>query len=205
MAELDVQPKKKNPFIWIILILVLLALLLLFIRGCNTSDQKNNTLPGDTSGIVAATVTNWDSINFDVPDASYDEVTDKAIQVRGNSKYSIYTLGENVLFATDQSAIQTNGETQLKQISASLKKRYSGASIAIYGNTDSTGTASHNKELGAERAAAVKNWLVKQAGIAADKITIHSKGQSDPVASNETADGRQLNRSVQIVAMAVSK
>lgn len=201
MAELDVQPKKKSPILWIIGIIFILALLFFLIRGCNDNDNKriNET---DSTEVVATTVTDWDSIDFNSPTTSYEEVTDQGIEVRGNEKYSIYGLGENILFATNQSNIQSTAEQQLNQISTSLKKRFDGASIAVYGNTDSTGTAGHNKELGAQRAEAVKNWLVDNAGISADKISVHSRGESSAAATNTTGAGRQLNRNVQIVALA---
>jgi outer membrane protein OmpA-like peptidoglycan-associated protein len=204
MAELDVQPKKKSPILWIMLLIVILALSFFLLRGCNGNSVK----PGansDSTDVVATTVTSWDSVNFDAPPAEYEEVTDKSIEVRGNDRYTIYGLGENVLFATDKSDIQSSAESQLKQIASSLKRRYSGARIAIFGSTDSTGTASHNIELGAARANTVKNWLVANAGVQSDNITIHTKGESDATASNATQSGRKLNRSVQIVAMADTK
>lgn len=119
----------------------------------------------------------------------------------GHEKYSIYGLGENILFATDQSSIQSSAEQQLNQIAASLKKRFEGASIAVYGNTDATGSAGHNQELGAACAESVKRWLVEKAGIAAGKIYVRSRGESAAEASNATLKGRQLNRNVQIVAL----
>lgn len=201
MAEIDVQPKKKSPVLWIIGLIIILALLFFLLRGCN--DNANQQTKGtDSTAVVATTVTDWDSIDFNSPTTSYEEVTDQGIEVRGNDRYSIYGLGENVLFATDQSSIQSGAEQQLNQISASLKKRFDGASIAVYGNTDSTGTAGHNAALGAQRAEAVKNWLVEKAGISADKISVHSRGESSAAATNETGEGRQLNRNVQIVAIA---
>lgn len=201
MAELDVQPKKKSPIIWILVVIAILALLFFLARGCGDSaDRKTDTT--DTSEVIATTVMDWDSIDFNSPTASYEEVTDKVIELRGNERYSIYGLGENLLFATDQSNIQSSAEQHLNQIAASLKKRFNRASIAVYGNTDSTGTAGHNKQLGAQRAEAVKNWLVEKGGIAADKISVHSRGESAAAASNTTGAGRQLNRNVQIVALA---
>lgn len=197
MAELNVQPKKTNPILWIILALIALALLFFLIRG-----TKHNTVT-DTAGkdTVAKTVARWDQVDFNSPATSYNEVTDKGITIRGNGRYAIYAIGENILFAKDQSTIYPNAEKQLQQITASLKKRFDGASLAIYGSTDATGTAAHNQKLGADRAKAVRNWLIEH-GISEDKITVQSKGESDPVASNTTAKGKQLNRSVEIVAMA---
>lgn len=202
MAELEVQPKKKSPIIWILLLVAILAVLFLLLRGCNDKGSHTKTAGADSSRVLAATVADRDSVDFNIPVASYDEVTDKGIEIRGNDRYTIYGLGENILFATDQSNIQKNADRQLKQISASLKKRFDGASIAVYGNADASGTAGHNKELGAERAEAVKNWLVENGGIPADKISVHSRGESAAVATNATVQGKQLNRNVQIVALA---
>lgn len=196
MAELNVQPKKTSPFIWILLAIIAIGLLLFLTRGCN-KNETNNTTGKDT---VAKTVTNWKQVDFNSPAASYEEITDKQINVRGNGHYAIYGLGENILFAKDQSTIQPGADARLKQIAASLKKRFGNASIAIYGNTDATGTAAHNQKLGAERAKSVRSWLVGS-GIDEDRITVQSKGEADPVASNATAKGKQLNRSVEIVAL----
>jgi outer membrane protein OmpA-like peptidoglycan-associated protein len=196
MAELNVQPKKKNPILWVILAIIALALLFFLIRGC--SETKTESAKTDT---IAKTVVSWDQVDFNAPATPYQEVTDQGITVRGNDKYTIYGLGENILFAKDQSTIQATGEAQLKQISASLKKRFDGSSLAIFGNTDATGSAQHNRELGAARAKSVREWLIRD-GVSGDKITVQSKGESDPVATNATEEGKKLNRSVEIVAMA---
>jgi len=200
MAELNVQPKKNSPVLWIILAIIALALLFFLIRGC--SDTKplstSDTVKKDT---LATTVADWDQVDFNAPATSYQEITDKEIALRGNDKYTIYGIGENILFAKDESTIQPGADAQLKQITASLKKRFDDADLAVYGSTDNTGTASHNQKLGADRAKAVRNWLIAN-DIDEDKITVKSKGESDPVATNATAKGKELNRSVQIVALA---
>lgn len=195
MAELNVQPKKRSPILWIILAILGLAVLFYLFRGSerHATDSKADT--------VAKTVVSWDKVDFNSPVTPYEEVTDQGIVVRGNDQYTIYGLGENILFAKDQSTIQGTGEAQLKQISSSLKKRFKHNSIAIFGNTDASGSAAHNQQLGAERAKSVRNWLIKD-GIDQNKIIIKSKGETAPVASNATAKGQKLNRSVEIVALA---
>lgn len=203
MAELDVQPKKNSPWwIWLLLALVILGLIFL-IRSCGKEDVADTEVVTEDSTlkIEAVTVPNWSNIDFNAPNAAYEEITDTSITVRGNDNYTIYGLGENILFSTDESKVQSGAEKQLQQIAASLKKRFNGGAVAVYGNTDSTGTAGYNAELGKQRAASVKDWLVRNAGISNDKISVESKGQSDPVASNTTAEGRQMNRRVEIVVM----
>jgi len=203
MAELNVQPKKKSPILWIILALIALALLFFLVR--RNSETKTSPVSDTTvQDTIAKTVADWDQIDFNAPGTSYDEVSDKGIVIRSANGYAIYGIGENILFAKDQSSIQSTADAQLQQIAASLKKRFDGASLGIYGNTDSTGTASHNKKLGSERAEAVKTWLIKN-GFSENMISIHSKGETAPVATNATEKGKELNRSVEIVALTSKK
>ena len=210
MAQLDVQPKKSNPWwLWLLIAIIAIVILLLLLKGCNhktaaggASDSTSTTT--DTSAaakpVAAVTQPDWNNVDFNSPKTADPDVTDKDIAVSGNDKYTIYTLGENILFATDQNSLQGSADAKLKQITASLGKRFKGASIGVYGNTDSTGSAGHNKQLGADRASAVKAWLIKNGGIDSSMVSVHSFGASKPVASNATASGRQQNRNVEIVA-----
>lgn len=191
------------------LALIALAIILFLFKGCGnkakevaTTDSTATTSSDTTGGqqAMAATEPDWNSVDFNAPKSTDADITDQDIQVSGNDQYTIYTLGENILFATDKNEVQPSAESKLKQIVASLNKRFKGATIGVFGSTDSTGTASHNKELGAQRAAAVQSWLSKNGGIDASKISVRSYGEKKPVASNATADGREQNRNVQIVA-----
>ena len=215
MAHLEVQPKKTSySWLWILLGLLAIAMIIFLVKGCDhnttnpiTSTDTSSLKSSDTNqtskiAVAVTSATDWDGVNFNSPVLTDADINDKDISIRGNDKYTIYTLGENVLFATGKNTIQSNAIQKLTQISSSLSKRYKGATIGVYGNTDSTGDKELNKKLGAERAAAVKDWLVDKGNISAGKISIHSLGASKPVASNATATGRQQNRNVEIVAFA---
>jgi OOP family OmpA-OmpF porin len=69
--------------------------------------------------------------------------------------------------------------------------------VIATGHTDSVGTDAYNQKLSERRAAAVKDYLVSK-GIPAAKVTTIGKGESQPVATNKTAGGRQKNRRVDI-------
>lgn len=71
--------------------------------------------------------------------------------------------------------------------------------LALIGHTDSQGSTEGNDTLSSRRAAAVRDWLVG-AGIAESRLSVSGKGESEPIASNDTEDGRTLNRRVQAVA-----
>ena len=73
----------------------------------------------------------------------------------------------------------------------------SGQAVIVAGNTDSIGTDAYNMKLSRRRADAVRDYLI-QHGIPATRITVEANGESKPVASNDTADGRAQNRRVEL-------
>ena len=213
MAELDVQPKKKSSWLpWLIAAIILLLLLFILFRSCNKTGAMATTgTHGDTSAAVTGTTTpatgtaanaagDWGSIDRNAPAASYEELTGKNINVRGNDNYGIYSLGENILFDNDKSTIKKDAEQNLKQLAASINKRFGGGDVRIYGYTDSVGTPGYNKQLAQDRAEAVKQWLVTNGSITEGKISLNPVGEGQPIATNATEKGRQQNRRVEVVA-----
>lgn len=205
MAHLEVQPRKRSlAWLWLLLGLVVIAVILFFLMRSSNHDHSDVIAATDTvattSAPVVAPTPAWDKVNFDAPDANYEEVTAKGIAVKSNDQYTIYTLGENILFASDKSSLEGNADQQLKQIAASLNKRFPDAPIGVYGHADAKGSSDHNSQLAAERAAAVKIWLIQHGDVSENKISVHSLGESKPLAGNNSAAGRQQNRSVEIVA-----
>jgi outer membrane protein OmpA-like peptidoglycan-associated protein len=195
MAELHVQPK-RNKWIWIILALILLAILFFVLRG---RDKDETASEPDQTEVIATTEPDYANVDLNAPAARYDEITDAGIVVQENDNYTIYGLGDNILFGTDNSNIEPGAAARLEQIAASVNKRFKNAKVAVYGRADATGTEEHNKELGAQRATSVSDWLVSNGGIDRSKISVHSLGELKPVATNTTEAGMQENRSVQIV------
>jgi outer membrane protein OmpA-like peptidoglycan-associated protein len=209
MADLDVQPKKRKGSIlpWILLALGVLALIYFLTRGRDNDDAAVATTTSDSVSTTSANAAaaapdsnNWSRVDFNAPSMRYAEVTDKNISVRGNKEYGIYGIGENILFDEGKSTIRSNAEANLKQIVASIDKRYNGGNVRIYGYTDAVGSAGYNKELAEQRAQAVRDWLVRNGNITDSRISLHPVGEAQPVATNSTEAGRQQNRRVEIVA-----
>lgn len=206
MANIDVQPKRgSNWLLWLVLAIIILALLFLLLRGCHgtplptaTTDSTKGATGVTTTGANAA-AGYWD-VDMNAPKASYDEITDTSINVRGDDGYGIYGMGENILFDEGKSTLRPDAEKNLKQIAASINKRFKGGNVRVYGYTDSLGTAGANKELAGQRAEAVRNWFSSNGGIPAGNISVNAVGEQQPVASNKTEEGRQQNRRVEVVA-----
>jgi outer membrane protein OmpA-like peptidoglycan-associated protein len=108
----------------------------------------------------------------------------------------VVTVGD-VLFEVDRAELRPGARRELDRLAEVLRDR-SGLTLAIEGHTDSTGSADYNLSLSERRAASVRAYLVAR-GIDRDRTTSIGLGQDVPVASNDTASGRQQNRRVEIV------
>jgi outer membrane protein OmpA-like peptidoglycan-associated protein len=101
-------------------------------------------------------------------------------------------------FATASDQLQGTDWPLLAAVADVLKKN-AGQKIEVSGHTDSTGDAKKNQELSERRAASVKNILVERYGADAQRITTKGWGASQPIADNQSVDGKALNRRVEIV------
>jgi outer membrane protein OmpA-like peptidoglycan-associated protein len=116
------------------------------------------------------------------------------LQGKGETAYDVCS---DVLFDFDKSDIRPDAEAVLRQAVRSLDKRFPSQEIRVDGHTDSQGSDAYNDRLSIRRAESVKRWLADH-GIAAARMTTHGYGESEPVASNASSDGRQKNRRVVI-------
>ena len=103
---------------------------------------------------------------------------------------------KTILFDTGKASFQKQTFPVLQSITAILKE-YPNAKFSIEGHTDNTGKAAANQKLSEERAAAVKNYLVEN-GIATDRLTSSGFGQTKPMDSNKTKEGKANNRRVEV-------
>lgn len=169
--------------------------------GATVSDVATNAANSVDS--AANSVGNSVSNAFDVnktkmTDVKLPEVSSSSVTVRGNENYQVYGVDEKVLFDTDKAVIKPSAAEALKQISASINKRYPGKDVRVLGFADARGDKAYNRELGKERAESVKNYLTTTDKMAADRLSTESFGETQPVATNATPSGRQENRRVEI-------
>ena len=106
------------------------------------------------------------------------------------------TIASDVLFAFDKSEIRETAKPTLARVADALFKNPD-KDLLVVGPTDAIGTEAYNQGLSERRAASVKEYLV-DAGISADRIMTQGMGETQPVASNDTPEGRQLNRRVEM-------
>jgi outer membrane protein OmpA-like peptidoglycan-associated protein len=104
---------------------------------------------------------------------------------------------QGIFFDTGSDRIRPESTPTLKEITAMLKE-HADLKILVEGHTDNVGQAASNLALSEKRAAAVKRYLVEQ-GIAEDRLQSKGLGDTKPTAKNDTAEGRQQNRRVELV------
>lgn len=102
----------------------------------------------------------------------------------------------NITFAFDDATLNSSFKPTLDKL-ASTMNEYNQNTITIAGHTDSQGSASYNQKLSRDRAYSVANYLTAR-GVASNRIKVVAYGESDPVASNNTEEGRQQNRRVEL-------
>ena len=118
------------------------------------------------------------------------------LQTRDSARGLIVNMSD-VLFDTGSYTLKPGAREKLAKISG-IVLAHPGLSLQIEGHTDSVGGDEFNQQLSERRAGSVRDFLAEQ-GVAPSTITAHGFGKTQPVASNDTAEGRQRNRRVELV------
>lgn len=113
-----------------------------------------------------------------------------------NGSAILVNLPDGVTFAVDSTTISPAFQATLDQIAQSLKD-YPDSLVDVYGHTDSAGSDAYNQDLSERRARSVANYLAMR-GVSSARIRSQGFGEQYPVASNDTEEGRALNRRVEI-------
>lgn len=120
----------------------------------------------------------------------------KELNAKKTERGLVITLGD-VLFSTNKAQLKSGGMRNVQKL-ADFLKQYPQHKVLVEGYTDSTGSNSLNQELSDRRANAVRTALIDM-GISSDRVTTRGYGEAFPVAGNDTAASRQLNRRVEII------
>ena len=112
--------------------------------------------------------------------------------------YEKTTMSTSALFAFDSDVLKEEGKVALHELGDSIKAK--GAKVVdidVIGHTDSTGPEDYNQGLSERRAQAVADYIIGE-GIDANIIDVSGEGESNPIASNDTREGRAENRRVDV-------
>jgi len=110
------------------------------------------------------------------------------------------TFDSGLLFNVDKSELSAASKTNLTNLAEILTK-YDDTEILLEGHTDASGSDAYNLELSKKRAASVSNFLTGQ-NVRINRFSVEGYGEAQPIASNETVEGRQENRRVEVAIFA---
>lgn len=156
---------------------------------------------GVGGGIGAAVGYNWGAVKDKLGMATKDSGVQVSEQQDGSLKVNV---PGSVSFASGSSALDPNLHATLNRIASTLNE-YPRTTVTVVGYTDSVGSAESNRDLSRRRATAVADYL-GQHGVLNSRMVVDSRGEEDPIATNDTEAGRAQNRRVEMVVrpMAVS-
>ena len=178
----------------------------LWLGGCATQgyvDKHVATVQGQVTD-VKGQVQDQDARLTQVDQTSKDalaraEAAGKLAE--GKFLYAMVLSDDSVKFPTDGSQLSPEAQTRLMDFVQKLKADNKNVYVEIQGHTDSVGPKTVNVKLGEERAEAVRLFMNQQ-GVALNRMSTISYGDTAPVASNKTRDGRAQNRRVVVVVLA---
>ena len=113
------------------------------------------------------------------------------------------TFDSGILFATNSSTLEPQAKTNISKLAVILNK-YPDTNILVTGHTDSDGSEQHNQTLSSRRAKTVSDYATMQ-GVPASRFSVVGLGEGEPVASNDSAVGKRMNRRVEIAVFANEK
>lgn len=130
-----------------------------------------------------------------VPEATVETVNDgEGLKI---------TFDSGILFATNSSTVSDASKNALSNFAGTLKSNPD-TYVRIVGHTDNTGNVDYNQTLSEKRAKSVEDFLLYQ-GVNSSRLAYEGKGIHQPVADNSTAEGRALNRRVEVIIVANEK
>ncbi|MBO6603442.1 MULTISPECIES: OmpA family protein [Paracoccaceae] len=119
------------------------------------------------------------------------------ISINNTGEELVVTMPEGILFAVDSAAIRPGLQNDIRALARNLQQ-YPNTTVDVIGHTDDTGSAAYNQDLSTRRANAVAGVILEE-GVSPARVRSYGRGETAPIATNATAEGRQQNRRVEIV------
>lgn len=166
------------------------------VLGALVKDDREGILIG---AAVGAGIGAGIGYNLDQQEAELRRDLDRGVTITNTGDRLIVSFPQAILFATDSFTVRPGLNDDMAALSDSLQ-RYPNSSIQIVGHTDSDGDAAYNQQLSERRANAVANVLLNQ-GVPSSRVRTFGRGESQPIASNFTPEGKAQNRRVEIVIL----
>lgn len=164
------------------------------LKGVKSDDPAQNGCPPDSDG---------DGIRDDVDACPHEKGKPDADPQKNGCPTSVrvteqeIVILEQVQFKTGSAVIKKESDDLLLQVATVMAEHPEIVKIEVQGHTDNRGGKKYNLKLSDKRSAAVAKWLVTRGNVDPKRLSSHGYGMEEPIAENDTAEGRQKNRRVQ--------
>ncbi len=182
---------------------VLIALVIFSMTGCTFIFQKGRRSDAQKIEELSSQLDELSRAKRMLEERLGQEISDKQVKLQMMEKGLVITVVGDLLFDSGKDKIKSEARPLLDKVSDVLKDNMSDFNIGIEGYTDNVpikhSNWKSNWELSTARSLSVLHFLVNEKGISPTRLSAIGFGEYRPVASNETKEGRKLNRRVEIV------
>lgn len=188
-----------------VLLFFVVGFLVLSLSGCTFIFQKGRRSDVEKIEELSSQLDELNRAKRLLEDRLRQEIKDKQVKLEMLEKGLVITVVGDLLFDSGKAKIRPEAYSVLDKVSTVLQENLASYNVGIEGHTDNqpikySGWKS-NWELSAHRALSVLNYLEKEKGIAGFRLSAIGYGEYHPVASNDSTQGRQLNRRVEIIVL----
>ena len=170
------------------------------ISGGTGQERRKKALIGAGVGAIAGGGVGY---YMDVQEAKLrQELSSTGVSVTRDGDNLVLNMPSNITFPVGGSSINSQFYSVLNSVNLVVKE-YDKTLIEIQGHTDSTGSASSNQSLSERRASSVSEYFASQ-GVNRLRLESYGFGENQPIASNNSEQGRQVNRRVEIILVPIS-
>lgn len=162
--------------------------------AANGSDDREQALKGAVIGGIGGAIVG-SILDKQAQDLRRDLPANVGVDRRGDEL--VVTMAQDLLFATDSASLNYGQKDELRTVAQSLLN-YPSTIVYVVGHTDSTASAAYNQDLSERRAAAVA-YELRLGGVPSGRISAFGRGESQPIATNQTEAGKARNRRVEII------
>ncbi len=167
------------------------------------SSSEDRLAKGIAGALVGGALGGAAGAEMDRQAAALRNATSSNVGVTNTGNELVVSMPQDILFATDSASLRPDLQRDIRAVSQNLVQ-YPNSVIQIVGHTDNTGSAAYNQDLSERRARAVASSLISN-GVPSNRVSSYGVGLSQPIASNNTAEGRAQNRRVDIVIRPIQR
>jgi chemotaxis protein MotB len=192
---------------------VFMAVLLVFLSGCSTFEKARRADELESElirlrkkmAVLSSRISELDEAKAELEAVLKQEIGDYKAKLEMTQRGLVITFLSEIFFDSGKDKMRREGKEILRKVALVLNDQVPDSFIAIEGHTDNvpirySGWKS-NWELSCARALSVLHYLVDECGVAAQRLSVSGYGEYRPATSNDTPEGRQQNRRVEIVIL----